>query len=147
MAKIAFSDTGLRSLAPPAKGQICVWDKSLPGFGLRISQGGSKTFVVNRHNTLLTIGRFGVLTLSGARIEAKRLMAEFTLGRVRPQSITFAAAKELFLAEKKKTRRERTHHNLKQRLDLHFKFPGQLADFTHPELVRKAGQDQIKLRA
>jgi hypothetical protein len=89
MAKIAFTDTGLRSIAPPQKGQRAVWDKSLPGFGLRISQGGSKTFVVNRNNILLTIGRFGVLTLSEARTEAKRLMAEFTLGKVRPQSITY----------------------------------------------------------
>src|SRR5438552_10092617 len=121
MAKVAFSDAKLRSIAPPEKGQLAVWDASLPGFGLRISQGGSKTFVLNRNNTLLTIGRFGVLSLSEARTEAKRLMAEFTLGKVRPQSITYNAATELFLAEKKKARRQRTHQNLKQRLDLHFK--------------------------
>jgi integrase len=140
MAKVAFSDAKLRSIAPPEKGQLAVWDASLPGFGLRVSQGGSKTFVLNRNNTLLTIGRFGVLSLSEARTEAKRLMAEFTLGKVRPQSITFNAAKELFLTEKKKTRRARTHQNQKQRLDLHFKFSGQLVDFTHTELVRKLGK-------
>jgi hypothetical protein len=49
-----------------------------------VSQGGSKTFILNRQNNLITIGRFGVLTLAEARTEAKKLLAEFTLGKVRP---------------------------------------------------------------
>jgi hypothetical protein len=71
MAIITLSDSGLRSLKPPTKGQLSYWDKTLPTFGVRVSQGGSKTFVVNRHNSLITIGRFPVISLSEARTEAK----------------------------------------------------------------------------
>jgi integrase len=140
--KIVLNDLNLRSLKPPPKGQIDYWDSSFRegAFALRISQGGAKTFVLKLDNARRAIGRYPVITLSEARTEAKKILAERTLGRVRPGSISFATAKELFLAEKKKTRRPRTHHNLKQRLDLHFKFSGQLADFTHPELVRKLGK-------
>ena len=101
MAKTALSDAGLRSLTPPSKGQQSYWDKTLPSFGVRVSQGGSKTFVLNRSNSLITIGRFPVLSLSQARTEAKKLLAEFTLGKVRPQSITYQLAVELFLGEKR----------------------------------------------
>ncbi|WP_414643281.1 Arm DNA-binding domain-containing protein [Bradyrhizobium barranii] len=72
MAKMAFSDVGLRSISPPPKGQICYWDDKLPSFGFRVSQGGSKTFVLNRKNSLITIGRFPTISLSQARTEAKR---------------------------------------------------------------------------
>jgi hypothetical protein len=140
--KIALTDLNLRSLKAPAKGQIDYWDSSFRegAFAVRMSQGGAKTFVLKIDNARRAIGRYPLLTLSEARTEAKRILAERTLGRVRPGSISFVAAKELFLAEKKKTRKARTHQNLKQRLDLHFKFSGQLTDFTHTELVRKLGK-------
>src|SRR5208282_4415315 len=118
MAKIAFSDVKLRSLSPPDRGQIAFWDEKLPSFGIRVSQGGSKTFVLNRNNTLLTIGKFGVLTLAKARTEAKRMLAEFTLGRVRPQSITFQQAVQVFLEEKGARRRVRTVADHKRHLNL-----------------------------
>ena len=85
MAKITLTDAGLRSLHLPDRGQISYWDARLPSFGVRVSQGGSKTFVLNHKNTIITIGRYPILSLSEARTEAKRLLAEFTLGRVRPQ--------------------------------------------------------------
>src|ERR1700729_3318640 len=103
-----FTDTGLRSIPAPEKGQRALWDDTLPTFGVRVSQGGSKTFVLKHQNRFHTIGRFPLLSLSDARTEAKRMLAEFTLGRIRPQSITTKQAIELFLNEKKKSRRERT---------------------------------------
>ena len=81
MAKMTFSDVGLRSSTPPPKGQISYWDRQAPSFGFRVSQGGTKTFVLNRKNSLITIGRFPTISLSQARTEAKRLLAEFTLGK------------------------------------------------------------------
>lgn len=137
MANAAFSDVYLRSLKLPQKGQYAVWDKTLPTFGVRVSQGGSKTFVLNRNNNFITIGRFGVLTLANARTEAKRLLAEFTLGKVRPKSITFPAAVELFLAEKRKSCRPATVANHADRLKRHLPFKGQLADITHQDIVRR----------
>jgi hypothetical protein len=71
--KISLTDAGIRGLATPATGQKTVWDKGSP-LGVRISQGGSKTFVImlgpgTRH----TIGRVGVVKLTDAREEAKRI--------------------------------------------------------------------------
>lgn len=136
MAKIAFSDVGLRSISPPPRGQTSYWDERLPSFGVRVSQGGSKTFVLNRNNSLITIGRFPIITLSEARTEAKRLLAEFTLGKVRPQSVTYSAAVELFLEEKTKARRARTVKDYKRLLE-RFGFKGPLLDLTHDELQRR----------
>jgi integrase len=136
MAKMSFSDVGLRSLSPPPKGQISYWDEKLPSFGFRVSQGGTKTFVLNRKNSLITIGRFPTITLSQARTEAKRLLAEFTLGKVRPQSITYAQAVTLFLEEKTKARRDSTVSAYKGLLNS-ITLIGQLTEITHEEVQRK----------
>ena len=136
MAKIAFSDVKLRSLPPPERGQLSYWDETLPSFGCRVSQGGTKTFVLNRDNSLITIGRFPILSLSKARGEAKRLLAEFTLGRVRPQSITYQQAVQLFLEDKAKARRSRTVKDYKRLLN-RLPFKGQLSEITHEEASRK----------
>jgi len=136
MAKTAFSDVLIRSLPLPQRGQKKYWDKSLPSFGIRVSQGGSKTFVLNRDNNLITIGRFGVLKLAEARTEAKKLLAEFTLGKVRPQSLTFAEAVQLYLEDKGKSRRGRTVRDYKRLLG-RLNFNGQLSDLTHDDVSRK----------
>jgi integrase len=137
MPRIAFTDIGLRSLPAPSKGQADYWDAKFPAFGCRVSSGGTKTFVLNIHKTRRTIGRYGLITLGQAREEAKRLLAERTLGRIRPQSITYSEALKAFLAEKEKSRRASTVANLKGRLQHHFAFKGRLADITHQDVVRK----------
>ena len=136
MAKIEFSDVKLRNLSPPNKGQATYWDAKLPTFGLRISQGGSKTFILKRQNSFITIGRFPIpLSLAEGRTEARRLLAEFTLGRVRPQSIAFPQAVALFLEDKAKNRRSRTVRDYARLLG-RLGFKGQLADLNRPELER-----------
>ena len=112
------------------------WDPTLPCFGLRVSRGGAKTFILKLHNSRRAIGRFPLISLSEARTEAKRLLAEKTLGKVRPQSITFPQAVELFLEEKAKARRPSTVADLRDRLKRHFPFKGQLADVSHQEFIR-----------
>ena len=102
MTNDGFSDLYLKNLPAPEKGQKCYWDPKLPSFGLRVSQGGSKTFVLNRHKSLISIGRYGIVSLADARKEARTLLAEFTLGKVRPQSITYEKAVKLFIEDKKK---------------------------------------------
>jgi hypothetical protein len=137
MPKLALTDAGVRSLAPPEKGQRDHWDATFPGFGVRVSQGGSKTFILNIHNSRRAIGRFPILSLSDARSEARRLLAEKTLGKTRPQSVSFQAALQMFLEEKSKARRPRTVADLKSRLNRHFPFKGSLADASHAEVGRR----------
>jgi len=43
--KQTLTDLSVRALKAPARGQVTIWDKISP-IGIRISQGGSKTFIV-----------------------------------------------------------------------------------------------------
>ena len=61
MLKTTLTDVAVRALKPPFEGQVTYFDKSLPGFGVRVSQGGTKTYTVvygaNRRRTSLgTLG-------------------------------------------------------------------------------------------
>lgn len=135
MPNTHFSDRGLQSIQPPLKGQQDFWDTSLPSFGCRVSQGGSKTFILKRDNRRITIGRFPIISLSQARIEAKRLLAEFTLGRIRPQSLTYAQAIDLFIEDKQRTLRSSTVAEYKRLLN-RLPFKGQLNSISHEEVTR-----------
>jgi integrase len=135
MAKQGFSDLFLRSLPLPEKGQRAYWDDKLPSFGIRVSQGGSKTFILNRNNTFVTIGRYGILSLSEARAEAKRLLAEFTLGKVRPHAIVYPQAVKLFIEDKARSRRKNTYQDYQWFLG-RLSFTGQLSDITHDDITR-----------
>jgi hypothetical protein len=48
---------------------------------------------------LITIGRYPTITLSQARDEAKRLLAERTLGKHRPRNFPWEHAEKRFLAD------------------------------------------------
>src|ERR1700694_1791111 len=90
----------VRNAKPPERGQTTLWDKTLPGFGLRISQGGTKSWTVmaGADRQLVTIGRYPIITLAAARVEAKRILAERVLGKRHAPSITFGSAFENFLS-------------------------------------------------
>src|SRR3990167_3035230 len=136
MPKQRLSDVGLRSLPIPQSGQVDYWDATLPSFGCRVSQGGSKTFILNIRNSRRTIGRFPILSLAEARGEAKRLLAEFTLGRTRPQSITYAQSVDLFLTEKARSKKPRTVSDYKRLLN-RLPFKGRLSEISHAEASRQ----------
>lgn len=133
-----LSDLGLKALKLPEKGQIFYFDDSLKGFALRISQGGAKSFVLKhgRDRRLITIGRYPIISLSEARTEAKRLLAEFTLGKVRPQSITYPQAVDLFLKDKAQAKRPSTVYGYKLKL-ARLGFKCQLAEITPAEAARR----------
>jgi integrase len=137
---VNLTDPTIRSLPLPASGQKDHFDDALAGFGVRVSQGGSRSFfcfVGGKHNRRrVSIGRYGIITLAQARIEARRLLAENTLGKVRPQSITYPQAVELFIAEKRKARKARTADDY-ERLLKRFGYKGQLTELTHQETHRR----------
>jgi integrase len=136
--KLALNDLSLRSLKPPEAGTLDYWDTSFREglFGCRVSQGGAKTFVLKLDNSRRKIGRYPTISLSQARTEAKRLLAERTLGRVRPQSVTFPEALALFLEDKGKARKPRTIADYTRLLG-RLKFNCQLAEITPAEFDRK----------
>jgi integrase len=71
-----FTDRSLKALKPPPRPkQVDYFDESLPGFGLRLSYNGRKSWVVlyrcNGVKGRLTLGRFDVVPLVDAREQAR----------------------------------------------------------------------------
>lgn len=91
--------------APTDKDRI-VWDADLPGFGLRIRPGGSKTFIAQYRSDRgrsgatrrFTIGRYGVLTVDEARQEAKKILASVAQGND-PSSARLAKRREMTVSQ------------------------------------------------
>jgi integrase len=74
--RIKFTDRSLKALKPPPKPkQLDYFDDTLPGFGLRVSYNGRKSWIVlyrcNGTKGRLTLGRFDVLPLADAREKAR----------------------------------------------------------------------------
>lgn len=64
---------------------VLLWDEPLPGFGLRITSTGVKSYLVQyrdaeRATRRVTIGRHGVLTTEAVRAEAQQLLAAVARG-------------------------------------------------------------------
>jgi hypothetical protein len=123
LQKVLLTDVSLRALNAPAHGQITVWDKISP-LGVRVSSGGTKTFIVMvGSGRRQTIGKAGVLTLSEARSEAKRVLAEKTLGltsRPAASTVSFDTAVALFIEENYKGKKPRSKSEAKRLLETHF---------------------------
>lgn len=141
MPQTKLTDVTIRSLNAPEKGQVTHWDTALPGFGVRVSQGGTKTFIVihgptrKRHS----IGRYGTLTLKQARDEAKRLQAALVLGTVEETtSVSFNEARERFLESCRAKNRPRTVYDYTRHLNRHFAFgKTKLSDIKRTDIQRR----------
>ena len=72
--QMRLTDPTIRSLKAPAEGALIFPDDIIPGFGVRVSEGGTKSFVLTHgpRRKRETIGRVGVVSLTDARAEAKR---------------------------------------------------------------------------
>lgn len=137
-----LTDITVKALPPPASGQRLYMDDAVQGFGVRVSAGGTKTWVVvhgaNRQKT--TIGRYPLIALKDARAAAKRVLAEFTLGRQRSPRMRFSEAMELFLEQHcKPNNRDSTYKTTKGLLRKHFLPPlrnTQLSELTADDVIR-----------
>jgi Arm DNA-binding domain len=101
LPKLTFTDTVIRALPSPERGQREYFDTAFKGgvFALRVSRA-SKTFLIWHRNRRITLGRYPILGLADARTEARRVLAEFTLGKLKPKALTYPAARQMFLDEK-----------------------------------------------
>jgi integrase len=82
MPKKRLTAAMVERTSPPAKGQVEYWDRSMPGFGLRVSYRGTKSWVLMTRTKgdpklkRITLGDADVMTLAEAHTaarEAKRL--------------------------------------------------------------------------
>ncbi|TQF27452.1 hypothetical protein UNPF46_30800 [Bradyrhizobium sp. UNPF46] len=129
----------LRAAKPPECGTTTLWDGTLKHFGIRISSGGAKSFIVLLGSgRRQAIGRYPTITLAKAREKAKAILAERTLGKHRPNSISWKKALELYLAEAKTKNRPRTYKEYERALRRYFPFGDtKLADITKQDISAK----------
>jgi integrase len=85
MAATSLTERTLKSL-PPRAADYFVWDRAVPGFGVRVQPTGRRTFVVgfraegSRRYRRLTLGAVGTLTLTEARALARRHLGDVARG-------------------------------------------------------------------
>lgn len=76
----------VETAAAPENGVRFFWDERLPGFGLRITASGTKSFIAQYRakasgkTRRITIGRHGKITADQARQHAQKLIASSALG-------------------------------------------------------------------
>jgi len=133
-----LTDLSIRSLKAPKKGVLYYTDDVLTGLGVRVSQAGTKSFVLTHgpRRTRETIGRVGIISLAQARAEAKLRLAKYILGKDKPKTIRWTEAKDEYLAERKPKLRPRTHHGYAYYLDRTFRYGAtKLTDITPYDLA------------
>ena len=85
MPKMKMTARSVAAIKPPITGQIDYFDASLPGFGLRVSYGGRKAWILlyrhNRRKRRITIGPYPIIPLVEAREQAKTMLHDVALGK------------------------------------------------------------------
>jgi integrase len=142
--KSPLTEIAIKAMKPPERGAITIWDGAQQHFGLRVSSGGAKSFVILvGSGQRQTIGRYPTISLAEARQEAKRLLAEYTLGRRRPGTVRFDDALAEYFADfeariAQGKNKPRTLVDYRRLINRYFNFGRKpLAEITHVEITRK----------
>jgi len=128
------NDNAAKTPLPAGKAEAIIFDDALPGFGVRIRQGGSRVWLFqyklgDKHRRM-TLGKVSALPVAKARSIATDLAAKVRLGkdpagerdegRIRA-SETFGAIVTRFLAFKAKNLKPRTYQECERHLRKHAK--------------------------
>jgi integrase len=128
----------VENIKPLAKGRLQLWDAALPGFGLRVTEKGKKSWVVMyRHRDRqrrMTIGSYPAFSLADAREEARAALravergedpAEEKLAAKRKPPTLFSESANQFIelyAKPKNRGWKETRRLLKNNVEPHFKY-------------------------
>lgn len=142
MPRTQLTNLAIKRFPTPSNGTSTYWDTHTKGLGLRVGAGGARTFIVlidsGRRRSL---GRYPTIKLADARTEAARILAEKTLGKIRPLHMAFDDAKDQFLTECEKRNKPRTVQDYARLLKRHYPYGRKsIADITTHELVRRLNQ-------
>lgn len=112
MAQIHFTARTIDSLPLPATGRPEYWDDSFPGFGIRVSPDGRKSWILmyrmdgSRRLRRLTLGTYPRLALADARDRAREALHEVSNGKdpgyerkIERKAETFFELSEIYLKE------------------------------------------------
>lgn len=80
-----LSEQLVRKALPPVRGQLVLWDDGVRGFGLRVTPGGAKSFILDyradQRQRRITIGSHPDWTVAAARDVARDLKRDIDLGK------------------------------------------------------------------
>lgn len=127
-----LTEARVRSAEPPTdgRGQVILYDSEVRGFGLRVTKGGAKSFVLSYRNRVgrghrFTIGAYPSWPVAAAREEARKLKREIGGGgdpleawREKREALTVDELADRYLSQHvEKKNRESSHKNNKALLD------------------------------
>jgi integrase len=123
MPVVTLTDLSIRALKPIEGKQVIFSDRALKGFGVRVTGAGAMSYVLTfgKDRRRIKIGDVGIIKLADARAEAKRILAEQTLGKRTDRTETFDAALGKFLDNSEKQNRARTAADYRRLLTKHCK--------------------------
>ena len=130
-----LTDLTLKSLPTPEKGQKDYWDTTIKGFGVRVSCGGAKTFVLNKNKRRVTLGRYPATSLADARQHALQLKYL----KDNPKLISFITARDLFIQKHLSKLKASTGKEQTSALKL-FTFSKPLASVTNDDVLKAVNQ-------
>lgn len=85
--RLKLTDIAVKNLPVPSVGQKTYLDSIVEPFGVRVSEGRAKTYIVQgrirgeKHPTRLKIGRMSAITLAAARERAREIVALMEAGK------------------------------------------------------------------
>ena len=138
---MSLTDLQIKRRKAPETGQKTHYDSALPGFGIPVSQGGTKTFVVlcGEDRRRRSLGRYPDLSLSEARLLAKQAQVDITLDDKNPKSlppkVPFETARAKFLSDCEARTKPRTVDEYRRLLYRHFHFEQNISDLTRHDIA------------
>lgn len=145
-----LTDKSVRALTPPEKGQRIYRDSLVKGFGVRVSPGGAKTFVLMHgpKRKLTGIGRVGMLTLAEARQKARKILAAEMLGQMQEESaLTVPDALDVFLKAYEAKNKASTARETERLLRKHLQLQKRLAKLTTSDITKIVDAIEAKSEA
>ncbi len=138
-----LTDLLIKKLALPegSTRQKTFFDGSLKGFGLRVSVGGAKSFIVmyGKRRKLKTLGRYPETTLAKARVLARQVLGEVAGAEeskvVATAPLSFADARDRFIEDSLHHTKPSTLNEYRRHLTKHFPFTKMLADVTRSDIM------------
>lgn len=138
---MGLTDLQVRKLKAPDSGQKAYFDPGMKNFGVRVSQGGTKTFIVllGSQRKRRTLGRYPDLSLADARVLAKEAQVSFAMDADKPRAaasdISFDEARRQFLGDSERRNKASTAAEYRRLLNKYFAFKGKMADISKADIV------------
>jgi integrase len=117
-----LTERAVRSLPLPEQGQRTYFDEDVIGFGVRVSQGGAKTYTLmyGPERKLEKLGQFPVVALAEARERARQILAARTLGlHQRNSRVRFEEGYQLFIRFYRAKNRSKTVYEMERIVNRH----------------------------